>query len=336
MMRPINTRVLKRHEESRSPIRLQILPQFFSNGYSLLFNYSYRLSNQPEYIMLENVKGFDTSEAHELLIETLRKCRYRFEEFLLSPIQFSIPNSRQRYYLIARKSNDIPVGEYAPNIHLKVPFIGLNCSIFSENAKVDFADHIALNMEGKVPQIGDLRSPIGAYLEEDNAELPPLQITNDTLLRYHMLFDIVDPNSTSCNCFTKSYAHRIEGCGSILKTSPASITIDQIYAEIGKLKEQQPNRETRSNQAIVDLLRSLEFRYFSPKEIANLMCFPPEFGLICLCMILNIFLIIIVHFRVSLQHQSQTEISRSGKFCQCVGLPVSPSNITWFTRIIKK
>lgn len=285
--------------------------------------------------MLENVKGFDTSEAHELLIETLRKCRYRFEEFLLTPTQFSIPNSRQRYYLIARKSNDSPVGEYTPNIHVKVPFIGLNCSIFSENAKVDFADHIALNMERKVPQIGDLRSPIGAYLEEDNTKLPPIQITDDTLLRYHMLFDIVDPNSTSCNCFTKSYAHRIEGCGSILKTSPDSITIDQIYAEIGKLKEQQSNRETL-DQAILDLLRSLELRYFSPKEIANLMCFPPEFGLIFLCLILNILLIIIVHFRGSFQYKSQTEISRSRKFCQCVGVPVSPSNITWFIRIIKK
>ena len=52
--------------------------------------------------MLENVKGFEISNAHQLFISTLRDCKYRIREFLLSPDQFGIPNSRLRYYLLAK------------------------------------------------------------------------------------------------------------------------------------------------------------------------------------------------------------------------------------------
>ena len=73
---------------------------------------------------MENVKGFDEGEARKFLVDMLKSQNYffqvwlinnfintysihtkldlNFKEFLLSPIQFGIPNSRLRYFLIAR------------------------------------------------------------------------------------------------------------------------------------------------------------------------------------------------------------------------------------------
>lgn len=68
--------------------------------FSVLFNY--RLQHKPTFFLLENVKGFEGSVAHDILIETLKKCSYNFQEFLLSPANFGIPNSRLRYYVIAK------------------------------------------------------------------------------------------------------------------------------------------------------------------------------------------------------------------------------------------
>ncbi|XP_045175557.2 tRNA (cytosine(38)-C(5))-methyltransferase-like isoform X2 [Mercenaria mercenaria] len=57
----------------------------------------------PSYILLENVKGFECSDSRMRLIETLKDCGYNFQELLLTPLQFGIPNSRLRYFLIAKK-----------------------------------------------------------------------------------------------------------------------------------------------------------------------------------------------------------------------------------------
>ena len=72
---------------------------------------------------MENVKGFDEDQARVDFIKMLKSQNYYyqvglnlkysffsnknikyefFKEFLLSPIQFGIPNSRLRYFLIAR------------------------------------------------------------------------------------------------------------------------------------------------------------------------------------------------------------------------------------------
>ncbi|XP_070200651.1 tRNA (cytosine(38)-C(5))-methyltransferase-like [Littorina saxatilis] len=61
-----------------------------------------QLEDKPEYILVENVKGFEVSETRKLLLDTLKECDYTFQEFLLTPLQFGVPNCRMRYYLIAK------------------------------------------------------------------------------------------------------------------------------------------------------------------------------------------------------------------------------------------
>lgn len=57
-----------------------------------------------KYILLENVKGFEKSVMRNQLIESLCKSDFSYQEFLLNPSDFGIPNSRQRYYCLAKKS----------------------------------------------------------------------------------------------------------------------------------------------------------------------------------------------------------------------------------------
>lgn len=58
------------------------------------------------YILMENVKGFEKSKMREDFIETLKLAGFHYQEFIISPTLIGIPNTRQRYYCIARKSND--------------------------------------------------------------------------------------------------------------------------------------------------------------------------------------------------------------------------------------
>ena len=47
--------------------------------------------------------GFELSECCKLLLDALTTRGYNFEQFILSPKQFGIPNERPRYYLIAER-----------------------------------------------------------------------------------------------------------------------------------------------------------------------------------------------------------------------------------------
>lgn len=56
-----------------------------------------------DYILMENVKGFEKSNARELYLKTLTEADFWFQEFILTPTQLGIPNTRHRYYCIARR-----------------------------------------------------------------------------------------------------------------------------------------------------------------------------------------------------------------------------------------
>lgn len=61
-----------------------------------------------EYILMENVRGFDRSNARDLFLETLQAAGFYYQEFIISPTILGVPNTRHRYYCIARKSSPFP------------------------------------------------------------------------------------------------------------------------------------------------------------------------------------------------------------------------------------
>ncbi|KIO07356.1 hypothetical protein M404DRAFT_408898 [Pisolithus tinctorius Marx 270] len=76
----------------------------------------------PRYLLVENVAGFQDSETRYHLVSTLKRLGYEIAEFNLTPLQFGIPNSRLRYYLLAKLS------------HLK--FLGC------DDSRLNILDHI--------------------------------------------------------------------------------------------------------------------------------------------------------------------------------------------------
>lgn len=61
------------------------------------------INSSLRYILVENVKGFETSVARDKLVECLSELGFDYQEMLLSPIQIGVPNVRLRYYLIAKR-----------------------------------------------------------------------------------------------------------------------------------------------------------------------------------------------------------------------------------------
>lgn len=58
-----------------------------------------KISDKPEWIFFENVKGFENSASHKLWTDSLIRAGYSWRQFLLSPFQFRIPNGRTRFYM---------------------------------------------------------------------------------------------------------------------------------------------------------------------------------------------------------------------------------------------
>ena len=58
-----------------------------------------------KYLLVENVKGFENSEACQQLLSTLEEMKFSYQQFILSPCMFSVPNTRDRYYLLAKRKS---------------------------------------------------------------------------------------------------------------------------------------------------------------------------------------------------------------------------------------
>lgn len=56
------------------------------------------------YILMENVMGFEKSQMRTIFIDALKAAGFHHQEFIVSPHQIGVPNTRHRYYCIARKA----------------------------------------------------------------------------------------------------------------------------------------------------------------------------------------------------------------------------------------
>lgn len=105
------------------------------------------------------------------------------------------------------------------------------------------------------------------YLDTE-IDLDTFLLSDKVLKKYHMLLDIVNCTSQRSCCFTKGYAHYVEGTGSVVQHSD-QVDMSEIYSKVQTLSEDDPQR--------IELLRQLQLRYFSPDEVTRLMCFPSWF-----------------------------------------------------------
>ncbi|NWR53141.1 TRDMT methyltransferase, partial [Regulus satrapa] len=258
-----------------------------------------RLQKLPKYLLLENVKGFESSSARNELLQTLATCGFKYQEFLLSPTCLGIPNSRLRYFLIAKLHQE-PFSFQAPgqvSLFIRVTFLvvcvdewrrmsnsnriiprsgsrrftqGKNCSSKKSLPKGAFLYKLETveEMERKHNQDNDFSiKMLKDFLEEENEEMSQYFLPPKSLLRYAFLLDIVKPTCRRSTCFTKGYGHYVEGTGSVLQTA-VDVQLESVFKHIDELPEEEKLMK----------LSTLKLRYFTPREIANLLGFPSEFG----------------------------------------------------------
>ena len=221
------------------------------------------IKQKPRFLLIENVKGFETSEARRIMMQILNQLKYDCRELLLSPSQIGIPNSRLRYYLIARLSPDFAF-ESGNSVIQTIPSIQAHgacrqcCSILFPNSDL----HPEANGSFK-PEFETQSLQI--FLQGEGDVLPHFSL-NDKQLRYTQVLDIVTRCSDNTCCFTRGYGHLLQGSGSVLQTNE-SRDPHETMLQISQLNESE--RLVR--------LRELGLRFFTPHEIANLMTFPADF-----------------------------------------------------------
>ncbi|KAG8515909.1 tRNA (cytosine-5-)-methyltransferase, partial [Galemys pyrenaicus] len=225
-----------------------------------------RLQKLPKYILLENVKGFEVSSTRDLLVQTIENCGFQYQEFLLSPtsvfMEFPKIHSEcpQKHPINAEKK--IEEKKIEPNTCFDIS------TQYSQKETVLFKLETAKEIDRKHQQDSDLSVQMLKDFLENDVDMKQYFLPPESLLRYALLLDIVKPTCRRSTCFTKGYGRYIEGTGSVLQTAE-DVQIETIYKSLTNLSEEEK----------ITKLLMLKLRYFTPKEIANLLGFPPEFGM---------------------------------------------------------
>uniref|UniRef100_A0A8C2EC38 tRNA (cytosine(38)-C(5))-methyltransferase n=1 Tax=Cyprinus carpio TaxID=7962 RepID=A0A8C2EC38_CYPCA len=217
-----------------------------------------RLSKRPRFILLENVKGFETSAARDALLKTLRECDYRFQEFLISPTSLLF------YWQIME---GFPMSESPDS--LTVPHNNPTSSECEREKSGTIIFKLETEQELERKRIQDSQETVRRlqdFLQEDEEDLDQYLLPPKTLLRYALLMDVVQPSFRRSVCFTKGYGHYVEGTGSVLQAC-VDVELESVFKNLELLSEADKLKQ----------LLQLKLRYFTPREIANLMGFPADF-----------------------------------------------------------
>ncbi|XP_055617963.1 tRNA (cytosine(38)-C(5))-methyltransferase-like [Toxorhynchites rutilus septentrionalis] len=189
-----------------------------------------------QFILMENVKGFVRSESRKLYKRRLSTAGFHYREYVLSPDDFGVPNTRRRYYCVAKRTPfDTPAGSIIkqPNVNHMVP----------------------------LKTIGEIVEREGKHLDK--------YLINLAVLRMRLrMIDICTPDSTNSSCFTKFYTLYTGGTGSIY--------CPLLRADFDSEYRNMRCAECEEHRML--FLERLKMRYFTPREIARLMCFPEDFS----------------------------------------------------------
>lgn len=194
-----------------------------------------------KYLILENVCGFEKSEARDLVISTLTEAGFSLQEFLVCPRQLGIPNSRLRYYLLAKKDK---VWSFSTSSKIMKDFCNLEDNIKS----------FGLDTEPKALETYLTESIEDCYLVPDKV-----------LIKHAKVLDIIRPDSALSCCFTSGYFRYCEGTGSVIQSSGSKEDLDEAFRLFSKSGDEAE-------------LALLKLRYFTPQEISSLLGFPPCFS----------------------------------------------------------
>jgi tRNA (cytosine38-C5)-methyltransferase len=227
------------------------------NGLKAIMKLLSDIQDKPRHILLENVKGFATSQMIELFYECLKFNGYTWKEYLISPVQFGIPNHRQRYYILCERSErwiDLQPTEPRDAFH-------------------DDDDDDDSNVTTNPPSM----RRIGEYLHHSNsniimtdAERKDLMVSQTVLEQpWAKHLGIVTAMDQHTHCFTAGYGRILHRATGSLLLMPKGDDDDSDDS-----KERIATRDLdRSDMT----LYHGRLRRFSPRELLNLFGFPADF-----------------------------------------------------------
>lgn len=255
-----------------------------------------KMRTPPGYLLMENVKGFEESKTREEFVGILESLGYVVQEFLLNPNQFGIPNSRLRYYLLAKKKplefsflfrkeddhhNSKPITDAESLEKIVMASKGMESGHTSETSlepKSGSSQPIQLGVECEDDSKGtkhqdqeksclEVCKTLSHYCEELHGDsLTSFLVPDKILSKYAIALDIVRSSSLHSCCFTRGYGNYAVGTGSVMQQSLEEKELTKCF------------REFKDSADDVECLRILNLRYFTPREVANLMCFPADFS----------------------------------------------------------
>ncbi len=151
---------------------------------------------------------------------------------MLSPVAFGIPNSRPRFYLLAKRDENRvahAIASTLPDVPSRPP------------------------------------STINDYLDESDVIDSRLWLSEETFARHGLGLDIVDRDSVRSACFTKSYATFANGTGSVLATQVSAIRSPSMLfhlpaeREFGGVSSHATSRFCRTTHATAFLVETAIF-----------------------------------------------------------------------------
>ena len=211
----------------------------------------------PQFLLLENVVGFESSSMRAKLHAVLTQRGFATREVWASPAHFGIPNQRTRYFLLASR--------HAAGLPPPPPPIA---ALVLEPAAL--ADAHARG-EPMPPPSGEVGAgvqaacaPLSQYLlPAESEDAAACALSEAVLERYGAAMDLVARHSRRSCCFTKNYSRYVKGTGSVLCEGAAS-------------GPDAPSLHRGAEEKTLEDLRPLRPRYFAPREVARLHGFPEE------------------------------------------------------------
>ncbi|XP_061714864.1 tRNA (cytosine(38)-C(5))-methyltransferase isoform X1 [Cydia pomonella] len=132
-------------------------------------------------------------------------------------------------------------------------------------SQLDSVEYILMENMNRLPKDYDDPFMLSEIIEEN---VPERYLISDKLLKRANIFDICYKDSRRSCCFTKAYTHYVEGTGSVF-TEASPETVDNCYKEANTHEVGSPD--------FVSTLKDLKLRFFTPKEVSQLMAFPKSY-----------------------------------------------------------
>ena len=218
---------------------------------------------KPKWILLENVKGFRDSAMCEIWCDCLRRNGYSYRSFVLSPVEFGIPNHRTRYYLLAERNSRRWSNDEGNSSHDETAVLD------EEETRRTPAVHGISSLSAHEEISNRPIHNIGRFIEptDDNNDIDvhPYLVPKKVLLKaWSKGLGIVSKKDTTTHCFTAGYGriyHR--STGSLLLIPGSTADRDRNGAALEELPLDRSEMTLYENQ----------LRRFKPKELLRLFGF---------------------------------------------------------------